>query len=204
MRTATVFLKSRVDAISIASWDLRDCSNPVGRAQFSRAYEQVGRTARPPAASAAGPLKPEGTNVQHLPRSDEDITGPPLCAADKQVVAVLDDDESVSKAFVRLLRAAGYAARGFTSGQDLLKHWPVDPPDCLVLDLQMPGLSGAEVHQALKRAGAKFPVIAISAHDAAAMREEAMSHGAVAYLRKPVDAHVLVNAVRSAANRIRN
>ena len=119
------------------------------------------------------------------------------------MVAVLDDDESVRKALVRVLEAAGHTARGFSSGQDFLKSWSFDPPDCLVLDLQMPGLSGVEVQQALNQAGAKFPVIIITAHDAADVgREEAMSHGAVAYLRKPVDARVLVNSVMFATNRI--
>lgn len=112
------------------------------------------------------------------------------------MIAVLDDDQSVRKALVRVLEAAGHAARSFNSGQDFLKSWHFDPPDCLVLDLQMPGLSGVEVQKALNLAGANFPVIIITAHDAAdAGREEAMSRGAVAYLHKPVDAGILVNAV---------
>ncbi len=117
------------------------------------------------------------------------------------MIAVLDDDESVRKALVRLLEAAGHTARSFSSGRDFLESWHFDAPDCLVLDLQMPGLAGVEVQQALNRAGAKFPVIIITAHDAAGVREEALSHGAVAFLRKPVDAGVLVNAVMFATTR---
>jgi FixJ family two-component response regulator len=117
------------------------------------------------------------------------------------MVAVLDDDESVRKALVRLLEAAGHTARSFISGRDFLESWHFDAPDCLVLDLQMPGLAGVEVQQALNQAGAKFPVIIITADDAAGVREEAMIHGAVAYLRKPVDAGVLVNAVMCATSR---
>ena len=119
------------------------------------------------------------------------------------MVAVLDDDESVRKALVRLLEAAGHTARDFSSGRDFLKSWHLDLPDCLVLDLQMPGLAGVDVQQALNQAGAKFPVIIITAHDAASVREEAMSHGAVAYLHKPVDASVFVNAVMFATTRFR-
>ncbi len=62
---------------------------------------------------------------------------------------------------------------------------------------------GVEIQQALNQAGAKFPVIIITAHDAASVREEAMSHGAVAYLRKTVDAGVLVSAVMFATIRFR-
>jgi len=111
------------------------------------------------------------------------------------VIAVLDDDESVRKALVRLLGAAGHAACGFATGREFLDSWRIDPPDCLVLDLQMSGLSGLEVHQALNKAAATFPVIIVTAHVAASMREDAMRHGAVAYLSKPVDAGVLMNAV---------
>jgi FixJ family two-component response regulator len=65
----------------------------------------------------------------------------------------------------------------------------------LVLDLQMPGLSGTEVQQALKLAGAQFPIVIITAHDANALREECMRQGAAAYLCKPLDIRALVNAV---------
>jgi FixJ family two-component response regulator len=114
------------------------------------------------------------------------------------VVVVLDDDKSVCRALVRLLQAAGHPARGFTCGEEFLKSWHSDPPDCLLLDLQMPGLSGVEVNQA----GADFPVIVITAaHDGVGVREEAISRGAVAYLRKPVEASILVNAVMVATSR---
>lgn len=119
------------------------------------------------------------------------------------MVAILDDDESVRNALVRLLEAAGHTARSFSSGRNFLDAWHLDIPDCLVLDLQMPDLGGMEVQQALKLAGAKFPVIIITAHDAAGVREEAISHGAVAYLRKPVDAGVLVNTVMFATTRLK-
>lgn len=118
------------------------------------------------------------------------------------MVVVLDDDKSVCRALVRLLQAAGYAARGFTSGEEFLKSWRSDSPDCLLLDLQMPGLSGVEVHQALNQAGADFPVIVITAALDGPGVEEAMSRGAVAYLRKPVEASVLVNAVMVATTKL--
>jgi|SRR5271154_2066679 len=64
------------------------------------------------------------------------------------VIAVLDDDDSVRGAVVRVLRAAGFSARGFACGDEFLKSWHFDRPDHLLLDLQMPDMSGAEVQRA--------------------------------------------------------
>jgi FixJ family two-component response regulator len=111
------------------------------------------------------------------------------------MIAVVDDEESVRKAVVRVLQAAGFTARAFGSGTELLESWHFDRPDCLVLDLQMPGLSGVEAHQSLKRAGASFPVVIITAHDSPSLREECMNAGATAFLSKPLDIRTLVKAV---------
>ena len=111
------------------------------------------------------------------------------------MIAVVDDEESVRKAVVRLLQSAGHIAHGFASGSEFLQSWLGDKPDCLMLDLQMPGLSGTEVQRALNRAGAHLPVIVMTANDAPEAREECMREGAVAYLSKPVDVHVLLDAV---------
>jgi len=111
------------------------------------------------------------------------------------VIAVVDDEESVRKAVVRLLQAAGHPARGFASGRDFLTSWHFDRPDCLLLDLQMADLSGTEVQKALNEAGAQFPVVIITAHDSPNAREECMREGAVAYLCKPLDERLLFNAL---------
>jgi FixJ family two-component response regulator len=116
------------------------------------------------------------------------------------VIAVVDDEESVRKAVVRVLRAAGFAAHGFSSGDEFLRSWHFDRPECLVLDLQMPDISGTEVQQALKLAGAHFPIVIITAHDAPAVREECMRLGAVAYLCKPLDVRSLLDTVSLALN----
>jgi FixJ family two-component response regulator len=116
------------------------------------------------------------------------------------VIAVVDDEESVRKAMVRVLRAAGFVAHGFASGEEFLKSWHFDRPDCLVLDLQMPDVSGTEVQHALNVAGASFPVIIITAHDAPSLREECLRLGAVAYLCKPLDVRSLLDTVALALN----
>jgi len=114
------------------------------------------------------------------------------------MIAVVDDEESVRKAVVRLLQAAGYSARGFSSGDEFIQVWHDEIPECLLLDLQMPGLSGTDVQRALNRAGARFPVIIITAHDAPGAREECIREGAAAYLCKPLDERVLLSAVSAA------
>jgi FixJ family two-component response regulator len=114
------------------------------------------------------------------------------------MIAVVDDQESVRNAVVRLLQAAGHTARGFASGNDFLQTWPENRPDCLLLDLQMPGLSGNEVQRALGLSGSLFPVIIITAHEDPDVREQCLRQGAVAYLSKPVDGGVLLNALQLA------
>jgi FixJ family two-component response regulator len=116
------------------------------------------------------------------------------------VIAVLDDEDSVCKALVRVLRAGGFAARGFHSPEEFLKTWRSDLPDCLLLDLQMPGLSGQEVQQALNAAGAQFPILIVTVNSAPRIREECMRLGAADYLCKPLDVPNLLQAVTSATD----
>jgi FixJ family two-component response regulator len=111
------------------------------------------------------------------------------------VIAVVDDEESVRKAVVRVLQAAGLTARAYASGTAFLESWHFDRPECLILDLQMSGLSGTDVQRSLRMAGASFPIVIISAHDSPSVREECISAGATAYLRKPLDIRALVEAV---------
>ncbi len=114
------------------------------------------------------------------------------------MIAIVDDDASVRKAMVRLLRAYGHTVCAYSSGSEFLENWRVDRPDCLVLDLQMPGLRGADVQRALNQAGAHFPVIIVSALDSSGAREECLREGAFAYLRKPLDERQLLDTLRRA------
>jgi FixJ family two-component response regulator len=114
------------------------------------------------------------------------------------VIAVLDDEDSVRIALVRVLRAAGFTTSGFSCGEELLESWHLERPECLLLDLQMPGLSGQDVHQALTVAGAQFPIIIITGGDTPGTREECLRLGAVSYLCKPLDVESLLQTVRCA------
>jgi FixJ family two-component response regulator len=114
-------------------------------------------------------------------------------------VVVVDDDESVSRAIKRLLRSIGVAAESFASGEAFLEALlsiPSYQPACVILDVQMPGLSGLEVQQRL--AGSGMPIIFITAHDDIGVREQALAAGALAYLRKPFGDEIFVKTVRAA------
>ncbi|RKE39465.1 response regulator receiver domain-containing protein [Paraburkholderia sp. BL23I1N1] len=117
----------------------------------------------------------------------------------KPLVAVVDDDGSVSRAIKRLLRSIGIGSDTFASGDeflDMLLSMPSYRPDCVILDVQMPGLNGLEVQRRL--AGRGLPIIFITAHDDIAVREQALAAGAVAYLRKPFNDELFVKTVRAA------
>ena len=106
----------------------------------------------------------------------------------KPLIAIVDDDESVCRAMKRLVRSLGMEADAFTSGQqfiDLIETMPSFQPDCVVLDVQMPGMNGLEVQERLVSSGNRLPVIFITAHDEAGVRDRALAAGAVAFLRKP-------------------
>ena len=110
-------------------------------------------------------------------------------------VAVVDDEEPVRRALTRLLRAAGITARAYASGQEFLSKWRSEPPSCVVLDLQMPGLNGLELLKCLAQLDAMLPVIMITAHDEPTMKAQCLRAGAVDYLCKPLDANILLEAV---------
>jgi FixJ family two-component response regulator len=108
----------------------------------------------------------------------------------KPLIAIVDDDESVCRAVRRLVRSLSMDGETFSSGQqflDLVDAMPSFRPDCLVLDVQMPGMNGLEVQDRLATSGNAVPVIFITAHDEVGVREKALAAGAVAFLRKPFD-----------------
>jgi FixJ family two-component response regulator len=111
------------------------------------------------------------------------------------MIAVLDDDEPVRKAVVRLLRAAGFSARSFASGGELLADWVAARPQCLVLDLQMPGTSGLDVQRSLRCAGEAVPTILMTASDESDLLDECMAAGACVCLKKPLEEEQLLAAL---------
>ena len=113
-------------------------------------------------------------------------------------VAVVDDEESVRKALKRLLRAAGLEAEGFASGQDFLDGTAKRRPDCAVIDLHMPGMSGLQLLERIGEMPVRPHVVIITAHDQPESRKQCLAAGASAYLRKPLDDRLLLNAISAA------
>jgi FixJ family two-component response regulator len=117
------------------------------------------------------------------------------------LVHVVDDDASLRTSLLRLLRMAGFEARGYGSTGEFLLHPLPDRPGCVLLDLQMPGPSGLELQQALKRQGVPLPVIFLTGHGDVASSVRAMQAGAVDFLTKPVRRNTLFEALRRALDR---
>lgn len=124
--------------------------------------------------------------------------------SDTSFIAVVDDEESVLKALGRLIRSAGFNVETFSSGADFLRSLQQRQPQCVVLDLHMPLVNGFLVQDELRRTLAFVPVVIITGDDAADSRTHALSSGAKAYLRKPVDEVVLLDAIQSAIHASRD
>jgi len=110
-------------------------------------------------------------------------------------VAIVDDDQSVRKALSRLLSGAFFEVRAFGSGPEFLACLGSFQPDCLVLDLQMPELSGLDLQRYLARTETDMTVIVITAHDSPSTRSESLALGARHYLAKPVDGDLLISSI---------
>lgn len=110
-------------------------------------------------------------------------------------VAVVDDDSSVRRALQRVLNASDLDTEGFASGEEFLVSLQFRRPDCVILDLHMPGLSGLEVQKQMNLSGRDLPVIIVTGHHEADMRAQCLTAGAAVYLRKPLDCQMLLKAI---------
>jgi FixJ family two-component response regulator len=115
-------------------------------------------------------------------------------AKTSRLVAIVDDDPSVPKALARLLRTRSFSATTYLSGTQFLDSLA----EGLILDLQMPEMTGLELQQNLTRRGIRIPTIIITAHNEAGMRERCTSAGATAFLSKPVNDTSLFAAIEAA------
>lgn len=117
------------------------------------------------------------------------------------LIHVVDDDESLRTALLRLLGAAGFEARVYASAGDFLLNPLPDRPGCVLLDVRMPGPSGLELQAALLRQGIALPVVFLTAHADVSSSVRAMKAGAVDFLTKPVNRETLLEALRRALSR---
>jgi len=119
------------------------------------------------------------------------------------VVYVVDDNQAVCRALQRLLKSAGFESVAFTSPQMFLDAPRPNPISCLVLDVIMPEINGYKLHELLAADGFDIPTIFMTAKDDAKSRAQAEKAGAVAYLAKPFDDEILLEAIRTALGRAR-
>ena len=117
------------------------------------------------------------------------------------LVAVVDDEESVRLALARMLRASSFEVSIYRSGEEFLESIKTVVPDCVVLDFQMPGLTGRDVQRALSAAKVSLPIIIVTAHDQPSLREKVLADGAVAYFTKPLRRDNLIAALDQAIRR---
>jgi FixJ family two-component response regulator len=115
---------------------------------------------------------------------------------------VVDDDESVREALPDLLREFGFAARAFSSAKEFLSSGCVDETSCLILDVAMPGMSGPELQQELKRRGQQIPIIFITGQADEAIRDRLLRQGAAGFLIKPFSDTALLEAIKTALHTI--
>ena len=111
---------------------------------------------------------------------------------------IVDDDAQTLRAFERILRIEGFAVDTFTSASEFLERPPNDVPSCLILDLNLPGVNGLRLQEAMRQASVRIPIVFVSGCADVASTASAMRFGAVDFLEKPVDDVLLLEAVSRA------
>ncbi|QSX78791.1 response regulator transcription factor [Agrilutibacter solisilvae] len=117
------------------------------------------------------------------------------------IVFVIDDDASVRRSLVRLVRSAGWEAEAFDSAQSFLEREPFDGVACIVLDLCMPKMSGQELQDRLRERHSLMPIVFLSGQSDIPTSVAAMKKGAVDFLLKPVDSDSLLRVIGEAMER---
>lgn len=116
----------------------------------------------------------------------------------RPLVSVVDDSESVRESVPDLLQQFGFASEAFESAEAFLASQAMSATQCLVLDVGLPGMSGPDLQQELKRRGSHIPIVFITAQGDASLRPRLIAAGAVACLFKPFSDDALFDAVKSA------
>jgi FixJ family two-component response regulator len=114
------------------------------------------------------------------------------------LIAVVDDDHAICQSISSLVRSVGYRCVTFGSAESFLESGRLGNPDCLLLDVRMPGMDGLGLQLALSEMNCEIPIIYVSAANEGGLRERAYRQGAVAFLAKPFVDDDLLNAIRAA------
>ena len=118
----------------------------------------------------------------------------------KNLVYVIDDDESVRRAFQLLFQSVDLDAQAFCSAEEFLENASFSDGSCIILDMRMPGMTGLDLLRELVARKIGIPVIVVSAYDDELTRQRARESGAVAFFRKPVDDQALLDAISFAVS----
>jgi len=117
---------------------------------------------------------------------------------ERPLVTIVDDDESVRESLPDLVRELGFPARSFSSAREFLASDCASETGCLILDIMMPGMSGPELQEELKRRSQHIPVVFITAQTSEVLRAQMLATGAVDYLIKPFSDMALLGALNLA------
>jgi len=116
-------------------------------------------------------------------------------------VFIIDDDKSVREALLFLMKSMEFNATAFVSAKEFMAQYENDVPGCIVSDIRMPGMSGLELQQALRKRDSKIPIIFITGHGDISMAVEAIKNGAENFLTKPFRDQELLDCVNAAMDK---
>ena len=114
------------------------------------------------------------------------------------IIAIVDDDEPLREALGSVMKAAGFATNTFATAEEFLESTTQQETACLILDVRLPGMSGIELQQRLADADSTVPIIFVTAHGDASLRDLVMKSGAAGFLNKPVRSDALLREIHAA------
>jgi FixJ family two-component response regulator len=117
------------------------------------------------------------------------------------LVAIVDDDESIRFGLSSLARSVGYAVTLSATAEAFLSELQTTVPDCVIADIQMPGIGGLELQRILKQTHPSLPIVIMTAFPEDSIREKVISAGAVCFLSKPFDGETILNCLADAIDR---
>ncbi|MGB6692076.1 MAG: response regulator [Terracidiphilus sp.] len=120
------------------------------------------------------------------------------------IIAIVDDDEPLREALGSVLKAAGFSIAAFASAEDFLASANRAEIVCLILDVRLPGMSGLELQKRMFETDDAVPIIFVTAHGDAPLRDIAMKSGAAGFLNKPVRSEALLKEIYAALERTRS
>ncbi len=115
--------------------------------------------------------------------------------AGEPLISIIDDDQAMRSALVRLIRSLGYVARGFASAEEFIEAGVMPGCSCVVTDVQMSGMSGIHLTRLIAGRQSQVPVILITARTDPGLEDVALASGAVAFFRKPIDTTAFIDCL---------